>query len=332
LDRPRRFADADQLTDLIKTTFGTDRRIAEARRLPNGSSKGVYRLRLDDGTRAVVYIWAPSEDYWHDVLPDGASDPADPLRHASGLDLFEAASRRLQALGVRSPALLRADRSRTLYPADIAIVEDVTGGTLEQLLEREPDAAAASLDNLADFLRKMHDHHAPTFGNVALIDAGGRPTGTTCEQTILDRALTQVAETAARDPRAEAGRDTLTETLHTLAARISPRTRFGLIHGELGPDHVLLDPDGTPVLIDIEGLTYFDIEKEHVFTRMRFDHHYEALHRDDLDEHRLHLYQLAMHVDLVAGPLRIAETDHPERQWFLAVADHHLHKALEFQP
>lgn len=28
---------------------------------------------------------------------------------------------------------------------------------------------------------------------------------------------------------------------------------MGLIHGELGPDHVLVASDGTPVLIDIEG-------------------------------------------------------------------------------
>lgn len=174
--------------------------------------------------------------------------------------------------------------------------------------------------------------HSQLFGNVALIDAGGRPAGTTCEQAVLDRALTQVTEIAERDRRAEAGHDTLTDTLHTLAARISPRTRIGLIHGELGPDHVLVEPDGTPVLIDIEGLSYFDIEREHVFTRMRFERHYNRLHRDDLDQHRLNLYQLAMHIDLVAGPLRIAESDHPERQWFLDLADSHLQQALEFQP
>lgn len=332
MDTTRRFADAGQLTDLIKATFGTDRQISEMRRLPNGSKKGVYRLRLDDGTRAVVYIWAPAEDYWHDVLPDDGANPADPLSHASGLDLFETASVRLADLGVRSPRLLLADRSRTRYPADVAIVEDITGGTLEELLDRDPDAATTSLDILAGFLRKMHDHHAPAFGNIALIDAGGHPTGTTCEQTVLDRAQTQVSEIAGRDPRAEAGRDDLTATLHTLAARISPRSRIGLIHGELGPDHVLIEPDGTPVLIDIEGLSYFDVEKEHVFTRMRFDRHYDRLRRDDLDQHRMDLYQLAMHIDLVAGPLRIAESDHPARQWFLDLADFHLREALAFQP
>ena len=332
----RRFADADQLADVITATFGTDRRIAQTQRLTGGSKKGVYRLRLDDGTRAVAYIWDATEDYWHDVLPEGADDRSDPFSHASGLDLFQAASTRLAALDVRSPRLLLADPSRTRYPADIAIVEDVTGPTLEQFLDTEPDAAAAALDTLAASLHRMHDHHAPAFGKVGLVDdggaGGGRSAGTTCEQVVLDRALAEVAEAATRDPRAEAGRESLTETLHTLAARVSPRSRIGLIHGELGPDHVLIDADGAPVLIDVEGLMYFDIEWEHVFVRMRFDRHYDRLRRDDLDPHRLRLYQLAMHIDLVAGPLRIAESDHPQRQWFLDLADHHLQKALEFQP
>ena len=144
--------------------------------------------------------------------------------------------------------------------------------------------------------------------------------------------LAEVAEVAARDPRAAAGADGLVDTMHTLADQVRPRARIGLIHGELGPDHVLIDPDGVPILIDIEGLMYFDIEWEHVFVRMRFGDDYARLRRDDLDEARMSLYQLAMHVDLVAGPLRIAQSDHPERQWFLDLADYHLHKALAFRP
>ena len=103
-----------------------------------------------------------------------------------------------------------------------------------------------------------------------------------------------------------------------------------LVHGELSPDHVLLDRCGEPVLIDIEGAMYFDVETEHVWMRMRFGAHYAKLSRGGLDENRLRLYQLCMHLDLVAGPLRIASTSHPEREWFLSVAEHHLQRALQF--
>jgi hypothetical protein len=37
---------------------------------------------------------------------------------------------------------------------------------------------------------------------------------------------------------------------------------------------VLVDRRGNPVLIDIEGLLWCDVEWEHVFLRLRFGEHY----------------------------------------------------------
>ena len=51
---------------------------------------------------------------------------------------------------------------------------------------------------------------------------------------------------------------------------------------------------------------------------------------DLLLQDRLRFYQLCMHLDLVAGPLRIADTSHPEREWFRSLAEHHLQRALRF--
>jgi hypothetical protein len=39
---------------------------------------------------------------------------------------------------------------------------------------------------------------------------------------------------------------------------------------------------------------------------------------------------LRMHLNLVAGPLRIAGTGHPEHEWFRGVAEHHLQRALAY--
>jgi hypothetical protein len=327
----RQFATKEQLADVVTAVFGTDRRILTATRLPNGSKKGVYRLVLDDGTSTIVYIWDPAEDYWSNVQspqsPDHA-DPADTFSHASGLDLFEAAVRRLQALDVRCPRLLFADRGRSLYPSDIAVVEDVSGGTLESLLERDPDAGRKPLAALATMLRRMHDHPAPRFGKVAVVDDGLPVSGESGAAVILTRALGDVEEAARRDDRMRASRSALIDILHNLAARITAPAQIGLIHGELGPDHVLVSPDGAPVLIDIEGVAYFDIEWEHVFIRMRFGSHYEPLSRDGLDPDRMRLFQLAMHISLVAGPLRIASGDHPQAAWFRDLAALHTGLAL----
>lgn len=327
----RRFADVYSLRPAVRAVFGGERRLLRVERLAGGSKKGVYRLRMGDGGTALLYAWSDAEDYWQGVLPAGAEDPADPFSHPSGLTPFETAARRLASAGVRCPEILFADRSRALYPADIAVVEDVSGGSLEALLETDPVAAERPLAVLSGWLAAMGAVRSPSFGKVAFVDAGGRSRGASCEAVMLDRALDELAEIAGRDPRAAAAQGRLTETLHSLAEPIEARSASPLIHGELGPDHVLLDRRGEPVLIDIEGAMYFDAEVEHVWMRMRFGEHYAKLSRGGLDEDRLRLYQLCTHLDLVAGPLRIAGTSHPEREWFRGLAEWHLLRALQFQ-
>ena len=326
----RKFADAARLQPLVRAAFGRGRPLRTVERLAGGSKKGAYRLTMDDGGTALAYVWDDSEDYWQGVLPAGAENPADPFSHASGLALFEAAGRRLSAAGVRCPEVLFTDSSRVLYPADIAVVEDVTGGSLLALLDKDPAAAERPLSVLAGWLAAMAGVRSPSFGKVAFVDAGGHCAGT-CVSAMLDRALAHVQEIARRDQRAAGAQERIGETLRTLAAPIEPRAVAALVHGELGPDHVLLDGRGDPVLIDIEGTMYFDAEVEHTWTRMRFGEHYAKLRPAGLDEDRLRFYQLCMHLDLVAGPLRIAGTSHPERDWFRGLAEYHLQRVLEYK-
>jgi hypothetical protein len=75
---------------------------------------------------------------------------------------------------------------------------------------------------------------------------------------------------------------------------------------------VLVDDQGEPVLIDIEGLMFFDVEWEHTFLQPRYGEHDRWLRRDHLDEARF--YRLAMHLSLVAGPLRLLDGNFPDRE------------------
>ncbi|MEV6156494.1 phosphotransferase [Nonomuraea sp. NPDC052129] len=323
----RRFAVREQLTGVVRAALGAERRLADVTRLRGGTKKGVYRLLLDDGFTAIAYIWDAAENYWPGLQVD---DPADPFSPASGLELFEAAHRRLDGAGVRVPRVYLADRSRELYPADIAVVEDVPGGTLETLLQRDPRAAAPVLARLAEALEEMRGQVAPGFGKVAWVDRGGVSAGRSCEQLVFDRALVDLEDGAARDGRLAAARDRLAGVVRELAAGVRPRSAHALVHGELGPDHVLVDAAGRPMLIDIEGLMYFDVEWEHAFLRLRFHEHYESLRWEGLDERRLSFYTLAMRLSLVAGPLRLIEGDFPGREFMRGIAEHNLQQALAF--
>jgi hypothetical protein len=112
---------------------------------------------------------------------------------------------------------------------------------------------------------------------------------------------------------------------------VAPRPDYSLVHGELDPGHVLIDHRGCPVIIDIEGLMYFDAEWEHVFLQLRFGQHYPRLEPPDLDADRLSLYRLAMHLSLVAGPLRLLDGDYPRRDIFLDIAEWNLHQVLSLR-
>ncbi|MFG2963922.1 phosphotransferase family protein [Streptomyces sp. NPDC048288] len=312
----------DDLAPLAREALG--RAPAAVTRLRGGSKKGVYRLALDNGRSAIAYVWSPEEDYWGPA----DADIRDPFAHASGLGLFLSAHDLLTELGVRTPRLLFADEDAEHLPAYAAVVEDVRGGSLEMLLRSDPGAARVPLARLAGTLGVLRECVSAGYGKAALVEEGSKPIGNSCEQVVADRAVHDIAEVAARDPRVRAVRDALAERVHQLYDRIEPREHASLVHGELGPDHVLVTEDGDPALIDIEGLMYFDAEWEHVFLQLRFGPAYDLLRTADLDEDRMELYRLAMHLNLVAGPLRLLDGDFPEREPMQEIAESNLRRVL----
>jgi hypothetical protein len=112
--------------------------------------------------------------------------------------------------------------------------------------------------------------------------------------------------------------------LRALAGVVRPRSDYRLIHSELRPDHVLVDERGDPVLIDIEGAMFFDVEWEPVFLQLRFKQQYRWLCANDLDEARLPFYRLALHLSLVVRPLRLLDGDYPEREDMLEIVEFNL--------
>ena len=320
----RVFLRPDDLHDLVAEQFGADRGLTGLDRLTGGSKKGVYRLRFDDRTTVILYVWAAGENYW----PPAPAVPDDPFTDASGAELFAAAHTALTAAGVRTPHLLMLDRDGRYLPADLALVEDAGAVTLEALMEQDPAAAAEPLSTLGDALRRMHTTHGPHYGKLATIARGEAPQARRTEDVIQDRALGHLDAAAARDTRLADAHERIADHVRHLRRAVTARQEYGLIHGELGPDHVLVTPTGEPAMIDIEGLTFFDVEWEHAFLQLRFGDAYPALRPVDLDPHRLEFYRYAQVLSLIEGPLRIADTDFPNRRWMLDLAEWNITKAL----
>ena len=302
----RNFLTCDDLVDHVRAAFGSDRRPRAVTRLEGGSTKGVYRVTLDDGSTTLVYRWHADENFWpaQSVLDIG------PFVPDAGRAAFVERHRQLTGLGVRVPKLVHLAES-----AGLALVEDLRGGTLEALLARDAAKGRRVLDRLTSMLRRMHSDTATV-------------AGPSSEEFITERGRRSLAEAAARVPRIAAVQNQLAYELSARSAAITPRPANGLIHGELGPDHVLLDDAGEPVLIDVEATMHFDVEWEHAFLELRFGEFYPLLHTVELDPARLQLSRLVQYLSLVAGPLLLLDGDFPHRDGMLDIAEENTARVL----
>ena len=59
----RTFLRVEDVAGLVSEQFGTDRHATACERLTGGTKKGVYRLRIDDGSTVILYLWAAGENY-----------------------------------------------------------------------------------------------------------------------------------------------------------------------------------------------------------------------------------------------------------------------------
>jgi len=321
----------EDLAAATRAALGSKRTVENVMRLAGGTTKGVYRLAVDDGTSVIAYLWEAAENYW--PLAPNEGDAADPFSPSSGIDPFATAHRRLASLGLRVPQIYLLDRDRAYYRADIAIVEDFPGEDLLALWQRDPAAAEPTLARLRESLETMRGCRGRAPGKVSFIDAGGTPRWPTSEAAVLALGLRCVAEAAERDRRIADHRERLNDRLQELAAAVRPRAEFSVVHGELGLDHVLVDREGRPVIIDIEDLKYFDVEWEHVHMQVRLGRDWAAtVGRADLDQDRLALYMLAQRLFLVAGPMRLLEGDFPDRAFMQEIIEHNLNQALALLP
>ena len=283
---------------------------------------------MDDATTAIAYLWEDSRTSGRQTQEDDG-DRADQFSAGVGADLFEAAHNRLASLGLRVPEVYLLDRDRLHYPADIAILEDFPGEDLLDRYERDPAEAEPTLARLREVLAAMRNYRGVSPGKVGHVDGGGLSRWPSCEGGALDFALRCLAEAARRDRRISDTRDRFEDRLRELAAAVRPRAEYSVVHGELGLDHVLIDSDGNPVIIDIEDLMYFDVEWEHVHMQIRLDDHWaRVVGVDGLDEDRLALYMLTQRLSLTAGPLRLLDGDFPNREFMQDIAEYNLNEAL----
>jgi hypothetical protein len=160
-------AEIEDVSGLVQRALNRTCLVTGVDRLRGGTKKGVYRIHLDDADRldqpsVVVHSWADAENFW----PAAEHDLRDPFTPETGYQRFIDAQRTLESIGVRTPRVLWSDKTHTRYPADVAVVEDLTGGTLEALYDSDPAHAEVVTRDLARNLSLMRAHRADTYGTL----------------------------------------------------------------------------------------------------------------------------------------------------------------------
>lgn len=312
------------LQEEMRRLFGSACLIARVERMSGGAQKAVYKVECADGFACVLYVWDLGVNYFREDL-----QVMEPEAWSYGSELFETNHHELTRLGVRTPGLYSLNRKKDRYPFDYALVEYIDGPKAETCLNGgDAKAKDRVMRRIGEMVSSMHATERTFWGKTGGSDAPGGTALRSCHLVQLENARKQLAYAANHLDSFRTNRNRLLDALHRLESRIEPRHRYGLIHGELGPDHVLVNGQLEPYLIDIEGAEYFDIEHEHSFLEFRFGESYRYFANPSLDPDRMRFYRYHHFLSLTAGGLKLLHRGFPDQAFARGLAEAHSRNAL----
>lgn len=310
------------LQEYMKNVFGDSYLVADVSRMHGGAQKVVYKIDCTNGFSFVLYVWDLTKNYFEEE-----KNNENRTEQSYGSDLFEINNKYFIQHGIKTPHLWYLNKEKNPYPFDFAFVEYIDGQKAEAYFQHSDRGVQNKVfQRLGDMLEAMHTDVRTTYGKLNQDDIHKEA----CHLLKLENAKLQLSYASRYIDSIRANESKLLDILYKLEARIEPRQRYGFIHGELGPDHVMVSDDLEPYLIDIEGAAFFDIEHEHSFLKFRFGDYYRYLTQDTLDPNRMVFYQFHHHISLTSGGLKLLHRGFPDQQFAKYLAESHSQRALRF--
>ncbi|WP_141500089.1 phosphotransferase [Paenibacillus luteus] len=301
--------------------FGSDYRIQRVVNRHGGAQKVVYKIECTNGFVCMLYIWDMASNYFQEEIE---AEPEDERSFGSGR--FEANHAFLCQHGIRTPALYYLNKERHRYAFDYAVVEYVDGQDAAHYLNSDAETYQIVFERIGSMLGHMHGLESPTYGR---IQDKGRSNDCCYLKELADAKLS-LSYAAAYISEIETKQEKLLNQLNELAARIGSRQRYSFIHGELGPDHVMVNEKLEPYVIDIEGCLFYDLEYEHSFLEFRFGDAYAYLRSSRLDHNRMLFYKMFHHLSCTEGGLKLLHRGFPNQQLAREIVEHNYRSALTF--
>lgn len=275
--------------------FGGGYALASAERLPGGAQKHTYLATCANGFRFVIYQWDKSTTYF-----DGAQDSGWFCSNSAAL--FGSNNAWMREHGVSTPELFYIDKSREECACEYAFVEYIDGRDMDGIIAQEPERLPAVFESLGRSIDRLHAIKSGAAGQIGRMQAP--------DFDVIENALADIRQNSRylRENDAAFAKAYLQieERAVESAGKLEKRRAYTFIHGELGPNHVMVDRDNNAYLIDIEGARYDDVEEELSFLEMRFDRGLGTL-QEPVDEKRMAFYHIAHCLGNLHGAVQLKQ-------------------------
>ena len=214
-----------------KKVFGEKYVVERIDRLYGGAQKGTYKIQCINGFIFVLYIWGKRTSFFSKY--ENKND----IFRSNGADLFLASHKVFEDNNIPVQKLYYIDRTKKVYDFDYAFVEYISGKEIEAYMDKSESEVKQLFISLGDNIRKLHRIKRSFAGT---IDAPQKEEFK-CEEYILYIIETEMNYLIGNCNEVAKKEKEIREAYKELYKNIKPRKEYVFIHGELGPNHVLVN-------------------------------------------------------------------------------------------
>lgn len=302
------------LSEKAAQLWGRGCRVCSLKRVLGGAQKHTYLAETEGCAPFIVYRWGEDTSYF-------SSGKKGAVFSSSGASLFVQNNRLLRRLGVQTPELYCLDGGDGEQPWAYALVQYIDGPDMDEIAAKDPSRLPAVFASLRGSARRLHRCRGSQVGQLGNL----QPPGFDVIAHTRREGEGSLSRLARADGENWALYAQIARQLADLAAAAAPRDEYTFIHGEWGPNHVLVDRTDTAYLIDIEGARFCDLEMEASFLRLRFGEDYRQLVEEPLDPVRMGFYHLCHCATLLDGAVELRAKGYYDMAEVEGMIDHFTH-------
>lgn len=281
-----------------KEFFGNSFILNRMTRILGGAQKHTYLAETESGFCFIIYIWDKRTSYF-------TYNEKEDIFSSSSSQLFELNNNLMIQHNVLAPKLYFMDRSKKEKDYEYAFAEYIDGNDMDDIISRYSERLPKALDSLKVSITNLHKIKSEFAGQLNRMQAG--------EFDILSYSFGSAQKNVDYLKEVDDSNRRLylevSDKLHELKQDLQKRREYTFIHGELGPNHVMVDKYDNAYLIDIEGGKYCDLEEEASFLKIRFGSLLENLEKG-LDPKRMEFYHICHCLNNLSGAVQLKLKDY----------------------